>query len=58
MAEAGRKKFSQPAVTAELVASHGINPDEYRKIVEFLGREPNFTELGCFLGHVVGALQL
>ena len=48
MADAGRNKISQPAVTPELVASHGINPDEYRKIVEFLGREPNFTELGVF----------
>ncbi|MGZ9272576.1 MAG: phosphoribosylformylglycinamidine synthase subunit PurL, partial [Candidatus Binatia bacterium] len=48
MAEAGRKKFFQPAVTPELVASHGINPDEYRKIIEFLGRAPNYTELGVF----------
>ena len=48
MAEAGRKKFFQPAVTPELVASHGLNADEYRKIVEFLGREPNYTELGVF----------
>jgi len=48
MAEAGRGKFSQPAVTPELVASHGLNPDEYRMIVEFLGREPNYTELGVF----------
>ena len=48
MAEAGRKKLVQPPVTPELVASHGINPDEYRKIVEFLGREPNYTELGVF----------
>jgi phosphoribosylformylglycinamidine synthase len=48
MAEAGRKKFSPPAVTPELVASHGLNPDEYRKIVEFLGRAPNYTELGVF----------
>ena len=48
MAEAGRKKLVQPAVTPELVASHGINPDEYRKIVEFLGRAPNYTELGVF----------
>src|SRR6187401_1955329 len=48
VAEAVRRKFSQPAVTPELVASHGLNSDEYRKIVEFLGREPNYTELGVF----------
>ena len=27
---------------------HGITPDEYRHIVERLGREPNLTELGIF----------
>jgi phosphoribosylformylglycinamidine synthase II len=38
----------QPQVTAELVASHGITPDEYQKIIQILGREPNYTELGVF----------
>src|SRR5918998_4057783 len=37
-----------PRVTAELVASHGITPDEYQKIIKILGREPNYTELGVF----------
>jgi phosphoribosylformylglycinamidine synthase subunit PurL len=27
---------------------HGITPDEYARIVERLGREPNLTELGIF----------
>jgi phosphoribosylformylglycinamidine synthase len=27
---------------------HGITPDEYQKIVELVGREPNLTELGLF----------
>jgi phosphoribosylformylglycinamidine synthase len=27
---------------------HGLNPDEYERIVGFLGREPNLTELGMF----------
>ena len=40
--------FVQPQVTPELVASHGIIPEEYEKIKEILGREPNFTELGVF----------
>jgi phosphoribosylformylglycinamidine synthase len=35
-------------VTSEVVAAHGIRPDEYDRIVELLGREPNFTELGVF----------
>ena len=38
----------QPKVTAELVASHGLTPDEYQKISRILGREPNYTELGVF----------
>ncbi|HET6923047.1 MAG TPA: phosphoribosylformylglycinamidine synthase subunit PurL [Anaeromyxobacteraceae bacterium] len=35
-------------VTPEVVAEHGLSPDEYRRIVEHLGREPTFTELGVF----------
>ena len=27
---------------------HGIKPDEYERIVSFMGREPNLTELGIF----------
>ena len=27
---------------------HGIKPDEYDRIVAFMGREPNLTELGIF----------
>jgi phosphoribosylformylglycinamidine synthase len=27
---------------------HGIKPDEYARIVELLGRDPNLTELGLF----------
>jgi phosphoribosylformylglycinamidine synthase subunit PurL len=27
---------------------HGLKPDEYERIVQFLGREPNLTELGIF----------
>jgi phosphoribosylformylglycinamidine synthase subunit PurL len=38
----------QPQISAELVASHGITPDEYQKIIQILGREPNYTELGVF----------
>ncbi len=34
--------------TAEIIAQHGIRPDEYRRLVQLLGREPNRTELGIF----------
>jgi phosphoribosylformylglycinamidine synthase subunit PurL len=40
--------FTQPKVTPELVAKHGITPDEYNEIKKILGREPNYTELGVF----------
>lgn len=40
--------FTQPQVTPELVAQHGITPDEYEQIKKILGREPNYTELGIF----------
>ena len=38
----------EPKITPELVAEHGLSPEEYRKIQLILGREPSFTELGIF----------
>jgi phosphoribosylformylglycinamidine synthase subunit PurL len=35
-------------VTPELLKVHGITPEEYQKILNFLGREPSLTELGIF----------
>ncbi len=35
-----------PAITPALIAEHGLTPDEYRRLVDMLGREPTFTELG------------
>ena len=35
-------------VTPDIVQSHQLTPDEYRRIVTILGREPNLTELGIF----------
>ena len=37
-----------PLITPELIAKHGLTPEEYERICEILGREPNFTELGVF----------
>ena len=37
-----------PEITPELVADHGLTPEEYDKIVGHLGRTPTFTELGVF----------
>src|SRR5207248_1778855 len=39
---------ADPAVTPELVAKHGLTPDEFERIKKILGRDPNFTELGIF----------
>ena len=39
---------NQPEITAALVAEHGFSEDEYAKVLEILGREPNYTELGIF----------
>ncbi len=39
---------AEPAITAELVASHGLSDEEYARIEALLGRAPNFTELGIF----------
>ena len=36
------------AITPELIAKHGLTPEEYERIKAILGREPNFTELGIF----------
>ena len=30
------------------IAAHGLTGDEYRRVVDILGREPNLTELGIF----------
>ena len=35
-------------ITPELLAQHQLTPAEYGKIVEILGREPSYTELGIF----------
>ena len=35
-------------ITPELIAAHGLKPDEYQRILDLIGREPTFTELGIF----------
>src|ERR1051326_4764580 len=36
------------AITPEVIAEHGITPEEYGRIKAALGREPSLTELGIF----------
>lgn len=40
--------MSNPAITPELIAKHGLSPEEYEKVLSILGREPSFEELGVF----------
>ncbi|HEY8596336.1 MAG TPA: phosphoribosylformylglycinamidine synthase subunit PurL [Devosiaceae bacterium] len=35
-------------ITPQLVADHGLKPDEYQKILDLIGRTPTLTELGIF----------
>ena len=37
-----------PCITPDIVAEHGLAPDEYDRILKALGREPNLLELGIF----------
>ncbi len=35
-------------ITPELIAAHGLKPDEYERVLSLIGREPTITELGIF----------
>ncbi len=35
-------------ITPEIVAEHGLKPDEYKRLLDILGREPRICELGIF----------
>ncbi|MBL4628301.1 MAG: phosphoribosylformylglycinamidine synthase subunit PurL [Roseicyclus sp.] len=37
-----------PAITPDVIAAHGLTSDEYKRVLEIIGREPSFTELGIF----------
>jgi phosphoribosylformylglycinamidine synthase len=47
-AEAVSPRPGDPPVTPELVADHGLSEDEHALILDILGREPTYTELGVF----------
>ncbi len=38
----------EPSVNLELALKHGLTEEEYNRIVEILGKVPNYTELGIF----------
>jgi phosphoribosylformylglycinamidine synthase len=37
-----------PPITPQRVKEHGLSEDEYRRLLDCLGREPSWTELGVF----------
>ncbi len=39
---------AEPSITPELIEEHGLTPEEYGRVQELLGRDPNYTELGIF----------
>jgi len=41
-------KHTEVEVTIAVAAEHGLNAEEYGKILAILGRTPSFTELGVF----------
>ncbi len=38
----------EPLITVKVAEELGLLPEEYEKIIEILGRNPNFTELSIF----------
>ena len=40
--------MNETVITPEIVAQHNLTADEYEKIKQIMGREPNMTELGVF----------
>jgi len=50
---AARRSLSEtlmqdPAITPDVIKQHGLTPEEYGRIKDILGHEPNYTELGIF----------
>src|SRR6476659_6883342 len=42
------KGVGKPDITPELIAAHGLKPDEYQRVLDLIGRAPSITELGIF----------
>ncbi len=39
---------TEAKITPEIVAEHGLSEEEYSRVLNIMGREPNMTELGIF----------
>jgi phosphoribosylformylglycinamidine synthase len=40
--------MAESPITPQIVAEHGLSPEEYRRVLDAMGRAPNLTELGIF----------
>jgi phosphoribosylformylglycinamidine (FGAM) synthase-like enzyme len=40
--------MTEPAITEDLIAAHGLTPGEYDRILRDHRARPSFTELGIF----------
>ncbi|UZD92341.1 phosphoribosylformylglycinamidine synthase subunit PurL [Cognatishimia activa] len=40
--------MQDPEITEDVIASHGFTPEEYAEVINILGRDPTFTEMGIF----------
>jgi phosphoribosylformylglycinamidine synthase subunit PurL len=40
--------MTEPEITPDLIAAHGLKPDEWERLLGIIGRQPTFTELGIF----------
>ena len=40
--------MSEPKITPEIIAAHGLSDSEYQTILDLIDRTPTFTELGIF----------
>jgi len=41
-------KMNTMKITKELIEEHGLTEEEYERVIDILGREPNYVELGIF----------
>jgi len=44
----GTPQGDKSPITPELIKEHGLSDDEYKRVLEIMGREPSITELGIF----------
>jgi phosphoribosylformylglycinamidine synthase subunit PurL len=40
--------MTESSITPQVVAEHGLSPEEYERVLHAMGRTPNLTELGIF----------